>query len=212
MVIVLQVLIETLAALGAQCRWAACNIFSTQNAVAAALAEGGTFSYQHPHLTLKLIFVFYCSDCCRTWLSLRNLCVCVERRIRRWLLVVHWPMCCRWLLAAWLGALIKCSSTWCVPELLRTCRSNKSTFKTNGLFIGKVGQHVVGFYTPHFPLNTCPHLATESIKIKSVWSSHLYVLKNEPEVLQRFPDWTHTCPLTNVHRCPAHHVTRHECL
>uniref|UniRef100_A0A3B5N1C3 S-adenosyl-L-homocysteine hydrolase NAD binding domain-containing protein n=1 Tax=Xiphophorus couchianus TaxID=32473 RepID=A0A3B5N1C3_9TELE len=34
------VLIETLAALGAQCRWAACNIFSTQNAVAAALAEG----------------------------------------------------------------------------------------------------------------------------------------------------------------------------
>ncbi|XP_061780545.1 S-adenosylhomocysteine hydrolase-like protein 1 isoform X2 [Nerophis lumbriciformis] len=36
------VLIETLALLGAQCRWAACNIFSTQNAVAAALAEGGT--------------------------------------------------------------------------------------------------------------------------------------------------------------------------
>ncbi|XP_047453202.1 S-adenosylhomocysteine hydrolase-like protein 1 isoform X3 [Mugil cephalus] len=36
------VMIETLAALGAQCRWAACNIFSTQNAVAAALAEGGT--------------------------------------------------------------------------------------------------------------------------------------------------------------------------
>ncbi|XP_024138527.1 S-adenosylhomocysteine hydrolase-like protein 1 isoform X3 [Oryzias melastigma] len=35
------VLIETLAALGAQCRWSACNIFSTQNAVAAALAEGG---------------------------------------------------------------------------------------------------------------------------------------------------------------------------
>ncbi|XP_034541767.1 S-adenosylhomocysteine hydrolase-like protein 1 [Notolabrus celidotus] len=36
------VLIETLSLLGAQCRWAACNIFSTQNAVAAALAEGGT--------------------------------------------------------------------------------------------------------------------------------------------------------------------------
>ncbi|XP_035012103.1 S-adenosylhomocysteine hydrolase-like protein 1 isoform X2 [Hippoglossus stenolepis] len=36
------VLIETLSALGAQCRWAACNIFSTQNAAAAALAEGGT--------------------------------------------------------------------------------------------------------------------------------------------------------------------------
>ncbi|CAN9499182.1 unnamed protein product [Ophioblennius macclurei] len=35
------VLIETLVALGAQCRWASCNIFSTQNAVAAALAEAG---------------------------------------------------------------------------------------------------------------------------------------------------------------------------
>uniref|UniRef100_A0A3Q3WX41 Adenosylhomocysteinase 3 n=1 Tax=Mola mola TaxID=94237 RepID=A0A3Q3WX41_MOLML len=36
------VLLETLSVLGAQCRWAACNIFSTQNAVAAALAERGT--------------------------------------------------------------------------------------------------------------------------------------------------------------------------
>ncbi|KAK1801414.1 hypothetical protein P4O66_023089 [Electrophorus voltai] len=35
------VLIETLVALGAQCRWAACNIYSTQNEVAAALAETG---------------------------------------------------------------------------------------------------------------------------------------------------------------------------
>ncbi|XP_010755352.3 S-adenosylhomocysteine hydrolase-like protein 1 isoform X2 [Larimichthys crocea] len=35
------VLIETLCVLGAQCRWAACNIFSTQNAIAAALAERG---------------------------------------------------------------------------------------------------------------------------------------------------------------------------
>ncbi|XP_034032652.1 S-adenosylhomocysteine hydrolase-like protein 1 isoform X2 [Thalassophryne amazonica] len=36
------VLIETLSMLGAQCRWAACNIYSTQNTVAAALAERGT--------------------------------------------------------------------------------------------------------------------------------------------------------------------------
>ncbi|XP_043944768.1 adenosylhomocysteinase 3 isoform X3 [Protopterus annectens] len=35
------VLVETLSALGAQCRWAACNIYSTLNEVAAALAEGG---------------------------------------------------------------------------------------------------------------------------------------------------------------------------
>ncbi|UYV74207.1 AHCYL1 [Cordylochernes scorpioides] len=38
---VVQVLIETLLELGAQVRWAACNIYSTQNEVAAALAEAG---------------------------------------------------------------------------------------------------------------------------------------------------------------------------
>lgn len=37
----MQVLMETLGALGAQCRWAACNIYSTLNEVAAALAENG---------------------------------------------------------------------------------------------------------------------------------------------------------------------------
>lgn len=35
------VLVETLIELGAQVRWCACNIFSTQNEVAAALAEAG---------------------------------------------------------------------------------------------------------------------------------------------------------------------------
>ncbi|KAE8752764.1 hypothetical protein FOCC_FOCC000502, partial [Frankliniella occidentalis] len=35
------VLVETLVELGAQVRWAACNIYSTQNEVAAALAEAG---------------------------------------------------------------------------------------------------------------------------------------------------------------------------
>ena len=34
------VLIETLAALGAQVRWASCNIFSTQDHAAAAVAVG----------------------------------------------------------------------------------------------------------------------------------------------------------------------------
>ncbi|QEA12339.1 adenosylhomocysteinase [Comamonas flocculans] len=36
------VLIETLRALGAEVRWASCNIFSTQDHAAAAIAEGGT--------------------------------------------------------------------------------------------------------------------------------------------------------------------------
>eukprot|EP00095_Tigriopus_kingsejongensis_P008462 snap_masked-scaffold18_size714446-processed-gene-3.6 protein:Tk08462 transcript:snap_masked-scaffold18_size714446-processed-gene-3.6-mRNA-1 annotation:"hypothetical protein SINV_08970" len=35
------VMIETLISLGAQVRWSACNIYSTQNEVAAALAENG---------------------------------------------------------------------------------------------------------------------------------------------------------------------------
>ena len=36
------VLIETLQALGAQLRWASCNIFSTQDHAAAAIAATGT--------------------------------------------------------------------------------------------------------------------------------------------------------------------------
>src|SRR5258705_7033780 len=42
------VLIETLAALGAQVRWASCNIFSTQDHAAAAIAVKGTpvFAYK----------------------------------------------------------------------------------------------------------------------------------------------------------------------
>jgi adenosylhomocysteinase len=36
------VLIETLEALGADVRWASCNIFSTQDHAAAAIAAGGT--------------------------------------------------------------------------------------------------------------------------------------------------------------------------
>jgi adenosylhomocysteinase len=36
------VLIETLQALGADVRWASCNIFSTQDHAAAAIAAGGT--------------------------------------------------------------------------------------------------------------------------------------------------------------------------
>ncbi len=35
------VLIETLTALGADVRWASCNIFSTQDHAAAAIAEAG---------------------------------------------------------------------------------------------------------------------------------------------------------------------------
>ena len=42
------VLIETLQALGAQVRWASCNIFSTQDHAAAAIAVRGTsvFAYK----------------------------------------------------------------------------------------------------------------------------------------------------------------------
>src|SRR5262245_6719654 len=36
------VLIETLKARGAEVRWASCNIFSTQDHAAAAIAAGGT--------------------------------------------------------------------------------------------------------------------------------------------------------------------------
>ena len=47
------VLVETLQALGAQVRWASCNIFSTQDHAAAALVVAGTpvFAYKGENLT-----------------------------------------------------------------------------------------------------------------------------------------------------------------
>ena len=47
------VLIQTLEALGAQVRWASCNIFSTQDHAAAAIAAAGTpvFAYKGENLT-----------------------------------------------------------------------------------------------------------------------------------------------------------------
>jgi adenosylhomocysteinase len=47
------VLIETLKALGAEVRWASCNIFSTQDHAAAAIAASGTavFAYKGESLT-----------------------------------------------------------------------------------------------------------------------------------------------------------------
>jgi adenosylhomocysteinase len=47
------VLIETLKALGAEVRWASCNIFSTQDHAAAAIAEGGTSVFAFKGESLK---------------------------------------------------------------------------------------------------------------------------------------------------------------
>jgi len=47
------VLIETLRALGAEVRWASCNIFSTQDHAAAAIAAGGTPVFAYKGETLE---------------------------------------------------------------------------------------------------------------------------------------------------------------
>ncbi|MCY4497885.1 MAG: adenosylhomocysteinase [Rhodospirillaceae bacterium] len=47
------VLIETLTALGAEIRWSSCNIFSTQDQAAAAMAEGGVPVYAWKGETLE---------------------------------------------------------------------------------------------------------------------------------------------------------------
>ena len=47
------VLVETLQALGANVRWASCNIFSTQDHAAAALAAGGTPVFAYKGESLK---------------------------------------------------------------------------------------------------------------------------------------------------------------
>ena len=47
------VLIQTLEALGAEVRWASCNIFSTQDHAAAAIADNGTPVFAHKGETLE---------------------------------------------------------------------------------------------------------------------------------------------------------------
>ncbi|QDE86013.1 adenosylhomocysteinase [Myxococcus xanthus] len=47
------VLVETLQALGAEVRWASCNIFSTQDHAAAALVQAGTPVFAHKGESLK---------------------------------------------------------------------------------------------------------------------------------------------------------------
>src|SRR3954464_7497013 len=47
------VLIETLKALGAEVRWASCNIFSTQDHAAAAIAAAGTPVFAYKGESLK---------------------------------------------------------------------------------------------------------------------------------------------------------------
>lgn len=100
-----QVLMETLSALGAQCRWAACNIYSTQNEVAAALAEGGeslsgclcerlvgfyTCTFLPFRFGHTMLFQAFVSAGIKRALSpSRFQRVCMEGRIGRRLLVVH---------------------------------------------------------------------------------------------------------------------------
>ena len=59
------VLIETLTALGAEVRWASCNIFSTQDHAAAAIAETGVPVFAHKGETLEEYWDF--ADRIFTW-------------------------------------------------------------------------------------------------------------------------------------------------
>ncbi|WP_421725155.1 adenosylhomocysteinase [Bauldia sp.] len=52
------VLIETLQALGAEVRWASCNIYSTQDHAAAAIAAGGTPVFAYKGKTLEEYWTF----------------------------------------------------------------------------------------------------------------------------------------------------------
>jgi len=52
------VLIETLEALGAEVRWVSCNIFSTQDHAAAAIADNGTPVFAHKGETLEEYWAF----------------------------------------------------------------------------------------------------------------------------------------------------------
>src|SRR5512146_2792263 len=52
------VLIETLVALGAEVRWVSCNIFSTQDHAAAAIAKAGVSVFAHKGETLEEYWEF----------------------------------------------------------------------------------------------------------------------------------------------------------
>ena len=52
------VLIETLVALGAEVRWASCNIYSTQDHAAAAIAAAGIPVFAHKGETLEEYWEF----------------------------------------------------------------------------------------------------------------------------------------------------------
>src|SRR5262245_55095568 len=59
------VLIETLTALGAEVRWASCNIFSTQDHAAAAIAEAGIPVFAWKGETLEEYW--WCTERALTW-------------------------------------------------------------------------------------------------------------------------------------------------
>ena len=59
------VLIETLVALGAEVRWASCNIFSTQDHAAAAIAEAGVPVFAWKGETLEEYW--WCSEQALSW-------------------------------------------------------------------------------------------------------------------------------------------------
>ncbi len=59
------VLIETLTALGAEVRWASCNIFSTQDHAAAAIAKAGVPVYAWKGETLEEYW--WCTEQALTW-------------------------------------------------------------------------------------------------------------------------------------------------
>ena len=52
------ILIETLVELGASVRWASCNIFSTQDHAAAAIAQAGIPVFAHKGESLVVYVVF----------------------------------------------------------------------------------------------------------------------------------------------------------
>src|SRR5262249_11391416 len=59
------VLIETLVALGAEVRWASCNIFSTQDHAAAAIAAAGIPVFAWKGETLEEYW--WCTDRALSW-------------------------------------------------------------------------------------------------------------------------------------------------